>query len=127
MLFAAIAFVLQAAIAVISQSVAATGFMPQPAAMAVGAVHFHGEVAHILHAHDGIGGHVHNPADPRHQDLDDDAPVWSLTCTCAVVPQPAIWAVAFANAGKVERLPQLHLAGIEPEALSRPPSTPDIG
>jgi len=128
MLLAAIAFVVQGASAVISQSAAATGFMPQPAEMAGGGVHFHGQVAHILHEHDGAGaGHVHNSADPRHHDLDDEAPAWSLNCTCAVIPQPAMWTVAFAIAGKVERLPQLHLAGIEPEALSRPPSTPDIG
>jgi len=127
MLLAAFAFLLQGVGTVTAHSAAVVGFMPQPAQVAAGTVHFHGPVAHAAHTHEGHGaGHVHNRADPRNHDIDGDDPIWTLSCVCADVPQPAIWAIAFVVAGKFERLPQLHLAGIEPEGLSRPPSTPDI-
>jgi hypothetical protein len=125
MLFAVIALVLHGAGAIVASAAASIGFMPQPADAVSGSIHFHGQMGHHTHG-DQAPGHVHNPADPDHLDLDHDGQIWSVICTSAIIPMLATCAVAFGAAGTVERVPQQRLTGVKPDGLTRPPSTPSI-
>jgi hypothetical protein len=122
------AFIQQGAMISASQAAASGGFMPQPAAMLSGSVHFHDQLAVNLHVHDGQGpGHVHGPADLDHDESDEaiKAPVCSIGHTSAVMPAVA-YAVVCGVSRAAEHLPQDRLDGVEPDGLSRPPSTPGI-
>ena len=129
MLVAMVAFVQQGAMIAASQAAASGGFMPQPATMLSGSVHFHDHLAVNVHVHGGDkgAGHVHGPADLDHDDSDEamKAPVCSVGHTCAVLPAVA-HAVLCDIVRAVECLPQERLDGVEPDGLSRPPSTPSI-
>jgi hypothetical protein len=129
MLVAMAAFVQQGAMIAASQAAASGGFMPQPATMLSGPVHFHDNLAVNVHVHDGDkgAGHVHGPADLDHDDLDEaiKAPVCSIGHTCAVMPAIA-YAVVCGVGRAAEYLPEDRLDGVEPDGLSRPPSTPGI-
>jgi hypothetical protein len=129
MLVATAAFVQQGAMIAASQAAASGGFMPQPATMLSGSVHFHDSLAVNLHVHDGDkgAGHVHGPADLDHDDSDEAAkpPLCSIGHTCAVLPAVA-HAVLCDIVRADECLPHDRLDGVEPDGLSRPPSTPGI-
>src|SRR5262245_30972067 len=129
MLVAMAAFVQQGAMIAASQAAASSGFMPQPATMLSGSIHFHDNLAVNLHVHDGDkgAGHVHGPADLDHDDSDEaiKAPVCSVGHTCAVMPAVA-HAIVCGVVRAAEYLPHDRLDGVEPDGLSRPPSTPGI-
>jgi hypothetical protein len=124
------AFLQQGVLIAVSQMVATTGSMPEPAVMLAGPVHLHDNLAGHVHAHGGNSevGHVHHPGDLGHDDSDVAVgPFWSLATTSAVLPMWTACAVSFDVVGTVERLPDGHLDGIEPDGLTRPPSTPSMG
>src|SRR5262245_26621644 len=123
------AFIQQGAMIAASQAAASSGFMPQPATMLSGPVHFHDTLAVNVHVHGGHKGpgHVHGPADLDHDDSDEaiKAPVCSVGHTCAVMPAVA-YAVVCGVGRAADHLPHNRLDGVEPDGLSRPPSTPGI-
>jgi hypothetical protein len=129
MLAATAAFVQQGAMIAASQAAASGGFMPQPATMLSGSVHCHDNLAGNVHVHGGHNGagHVHGPADLDHDETDEEgtAPIWSVGHTPAVMPAPACAALCD-RASAAEGLPHGRLDGVEPDGLSRPPSTPGI-
>jgi hypothetical protein len=129
MLVATAAFVQQGAMIAASQAAASSGFMPQPATMLTGSVHFHDELAVNLHVHGGHegAGHVHGPADVDHDDSDEGgaAPICSIGHASALIPA-VVFEVLCSVARAVDWLPHRRLQGVEPEGLSRPPSTPGI-
>jgi hypothetical protein len=129
MLVAMAAFVQQGTMIAASQAAASGGFMPQPATMLSGPVHFHDNLAVNVHVHDGHkgAGHVHGPADLDHDESDEavQAPVCSVGHTCAVLPAVA-YAVLCDVVRAAESLPHGRLDGVEPDGPSRPPSTPSI-
>jgi hypothetical protein len=129
MLAAMVAFVQQGAMIIASQAAAAGDVMPHPATMLSGTVHFHDNLAVNVHVHGGGkgAGHVHGPADVDHDDTDEaiKAPVCSVGHTCAVLPAIA-HAVLCDVVRAAEYLPPKRLDGVEPDGLSRPPSTPGI-
>jgi hypothetical protein len=129
MLAATAAFIQQGAMIAASQAAASGGFMPQPATMLSGSVHFHDDLAGNLHVHggDNRAGHVHGPADLDHDESDEggNTSVCSLGHTSAVMPS-AGYAVFCDAVRAAELLPQARLDGVEPDGLSRPPSTPSI-
>src|SRR5262249_33486288 len=129
MLVAMAAFVQQGAMIAASQAAAAGGVMPQPATMLSETVHFHDNLAGNLHTHGGHkgAGHVHGPADLDHDDAADGGRPrpCSIGPTCAVLPAVA-HAVLCDVVRAAEHLPCDRLDGVEPDGLSRPPSTPGI-
>ena len=83
MLVATAAFVQQGAMIAASQAAASSGFMPQPATMLTGSVHFHDDLAVNLHVH-GVhegAGNVHGPARvaPEHPEWEGKEPFKSAT------------------------------------------------
>jgi hypothetical protein len=129
MLAAMAAFIQQGAMIAASQAAASGGFMPQPATMVSGSVHFHDHLAVNMHVHDGHkgAGHVHGPGDFDHDDSDEviKTPVCSIGLTSAIMPAVA-YIVVCGVIHAAEQLPQDRLDGVEPDGLSRPPSTPGI-
>jgi hypothetical protein len=129
MLAAMVAFVQQGAMIVASQAAAAGGVMPQPATMLSETLHFHDNLAGNVHAHGGHkgAGHVHSPADVDHDESDEGgkAPLCSLGHASAVIPA-VVFEVLYSVARVVDPAPHRRLQGVEPDGLSRPPSTPSI-
>jgi hypothetical protein len=129
MLAAMAAFVQQAAMIIVSQAAAAAGSMPEPAVILGGSVHFHDNLAGHVHAHggDNAAGHVHTAPDPDHSDSDELAatPFCCLSCTSAVLPVAGACALPV-DVVTAEQHADDRLAGVEPDGLSRPPSTPSI-
>src|SRR5215831_17563761 len=85
MLLAVGAFLQQGALIAVSQVVAGTGSMPEPAIILAGPVHLHDNLAGHVHVHggDNRAGHVHHTADFDHDDSDAAVkiPFWSLGST----------------------------------------------
>src|SRR5262249_22345202 len=131
MLVAMAAFLQQTAMIIVSQALASTGFMPQPAVTLSGPIHFHDSLAGNIHVDaggDNAAGHVHTAPDSHHHhDADDttSTSVLSFGCTCVVLPQPVVCVVPFAVAS-VGLAAHGRLEGVEPDRLNRPPSTPSI-
>ena len=130
MLLAVAAFVQQGAMIVASQVAAFSGAMPQPAVVIAGTVHLHDNLAGHVHSHtgDNAAGHVHHHADHDDHDADETGKtlLWSLAGTSAVMPMIEACAVSFALSDLIRGRPQSRLDGVEPDGLSRPPSTPSI-
>ena len=123
MLLAMLGFVQQGAMIAASQARASAGSMIDPAVTLSGPVHYHDDLARHVHVHGSHNsvGHVHNTAD-----IDDaNTPFWSLGYTSAVMPVMAVFAVSF-EMGRVDERPHARLEGVQPDGLSRPPSTPSI-
>jgi hypothetical protein len=114
---------------VVSRAAAAAGIMDDPAVTLSGPVHLHNHLAGHVHAHggDNSAGHVHGGPDPDHRDSDEAAstPFWSLGGASAVLPVAATSGVPLDVVVAGERL-DVRLEGVEPDGLSRPPSTPSI-
>lgn len=125
MLLAAIAFLHQGSLTVASQ--AAAGFMPHPAKTLIGPVRVHGKVAGHVHTHGGgsAAGHTH---DHDQDDMDEPASTlfWALGSLTAVVSQLEAVTVALNVVSAEQRFPSDRRDGVEPDGLSRPPSTPSI-
>jgi hypothetical protein len=129
MLVAALAFVAQSAIIIVSQAAAFSGSMPEPAVVLSGKIHIHGDLAANMHVHGGNNapGHVHSAAEPD----DDDAATgttlfWSLGSTSIVLPVVVTRSVLFEVVGVMRSLPFDRHDGFNPDGPSRPPSTPGI-
>jgi hypothetical protein len=123
MLLAMFAFVQQSALISASLALASAGRMSDPAVTLSGSVHYHNDLARHVHVHarHNSVGHVHDTAD-----IDEaNTPLWSLGCTSAVIPVIAISTGSFEIVRAAER-PHVHLEGIRPDELTRPPSTPSI-
>jgi hypothetical protein len=127
MLAAALAFLVQGTMIAVSETVAASGSMPQPAVMVGGALHYHDGLARHFHVHHGNDspGHVHD-----HADHDDDAAAHaalvSLGAVTADIPA-AMACVPAPVASDAQPCPiQARLEGVRPDGLNRPPSIPDI-
>lgn len=128
MLLAVVAFLQQGVLSVVSQAAAAAGFMPHPAETVIGSVHVHGKVAGHVHTHggDNTAGHTHDH--PNHDDMDEPANTlfWALGSMPAVVSQIVAITIAPTATSAKQGFPSDHRDGIEPDGLSRPPSTPSI-
>ena len=129
MLAAAVAFVQQGAMIIVSQAAAFGGSMPGPAMALSGTVHIHDQLAGHVHMHRGHNapGHVHNTADLDYDGADAGmTPFWSLGCTSAVMPAMETRSVSFYVTSAVRAHPLDRLDGFSPDGLNRPPSTPSI-
>jgi hypothetical protein len=129
MLLAALAFVHQGAISVVSQAAAAMGLMPDPAVTLSGPVHYHGNVTRHVHAHHGDQvGHVHDPFDIDSDDGDKRAasPLCSLGAPSGVLPVAALCPLLFESVVRTALRACDSLTGTDPDPLNRPPSTPSI-
>ena len=129
MLLAAMAFVHQTGLSIVSQAAAAVGLMPEPAVAISEAAHYHGNLARHVHTHHGDQlGHVHGPSVPDPDDTDLQAS--ALLCIAGVSPAlaasdaPAMTAPK--SIGRVSLPAHRILSGIDPSRLNRPPSTPSI-
>ena len=128
MLLGMVAFVQQGAMIAASQALASIGSMPDPAVTLRGLVHYHNDMAGHVHVHGGgsAAGHIHKTADLDHQDTDEaHTPFWSLGCTSAVIPAMPVCTVSFVAVSADEGA-HVHLKGVDPAGLNRPPSTPSI-
>lgn len=126
MLLAALAFLHHGSFAVASQAAAAAGFMPQPAETMIGSVHMHGKVAGHVHTHGGgnAAGHTH---DHDQDDMDPASTLfWALGSLTAVLSQMEAVTVALNVVSAEQGFPSDRRDGVEPDGLSRPPSTPSI-
>ena len=127
MVLAAIAFVQQGAATAVSQAAAATGLMPDAAVTLGGEVHYHGDLARHVHAHDGEHtGHTHHPSDPDNVDTPGHPSVSSLGIVSAVIPDAAVCSLVSPRAFSILLPAHAPLTGAEPDGLNRPPSTPSI-
>ena len=129
MALAVIAFVQQGAITAVSQAAAATGLLPDPAVTLSGQVHYHGDLARHVHAHNGEqAGHVHDPLDADSDNADPRVhpSVCSLGIVSAVIPVGMACPVVSSSASRIVLAPHDPLIGAESQRLSRPPSTPSI-
>jgi hypothetical protein len=129
MLAATAAFIQQGAMIAASQAAASGGFMPQPATMLSGPVHLHDNLAGNLHVHGSHNGagHVHGPLDLDHDESDEGGKMLLWSCGHISAVMPAAACAVFCDVVRaVECLPQARLDGVEPDGLSRPPSTPGI-
>lgn len=127
MFLAISALLLQNVVISVSQAAALSGILPEPAVVLNSSMHYHGHLAGHVHEHDGDSGegHVHSPSAP-----DDDggfAPsVSTLFGVFAALPVFTALAHPSDFIGLVQ-LPRSEKAdGIDPGALTRPPSTPSI-
>ena len=126
MFMAIAAFVLQGVLIYVSQAEAAVGAMPKPSVTLNGSLHYHDQLAGNIHSHGGDTrqGHVHDGPD-----LDDDSGsylAWSIFGSSIAWPEPPVLGSPFDLLGFVELPPMQTLHGVEPEALTRPPSTLSI-
>jgi len=127
MVLAAIAFVQQGAATAVSQAAAATGLMPDAAVTLSGEVHYHGDLARHVHAHNGEhAGHTHHPSDPDNVDTPGHPSVCSLGIVSAVIPDAAVCSLVSPRAFSILLPAHALLTGAEPDGLNRPPSTPRI-
>ena len=127
MLLGMVAFVQQGAMIAASQALASIGSMPDPAVAVRGLVHYHNDLAGHVHVHGrSVAGHIHKTADVDHQDTDEaHTRVWSLGCASAVIPMMPVCIASFV-AVSAEESAHVHLKGVAPAGLNRPPSTPSI-
>lgn len=129
MFLAISAFLLQNVVISVSQASALSGVLPEPAVVLNGSMHYHGHLAGHVHEHDGSSGegHVHSPSTPDHDDDSGFAPSVS-TLFGVFVALPVFMALAHPSdfIGLVQLLRSEKADGIDPGALTRPPSTPSI-
>jgi hypothetical protein len=122
MVVAISAFVLQSALILVSQALAAVEIMPQPSVTLSGSAHFHDQLSGHVHDHgSNAEGHIHDGPD-----TDKDGGLnlcWSIFGASIIFPAPVALARSFDLLGLVE-LPAVQTAdGIEPGGLIRPPRT----
>src|SRR5215212_11491234 len=126
MVLAAIAFVQQGAATAVSQAAAAIGLMPDAAVTLSGEVHYHGDLARHVHAHNGDhAGHTHHPSDtdPDNPDKPGHPSICSLGIVSAVIPDAAVCSLVSPRAFSILLPAEAPLTGAEPDGLNRPPST----
>jgi hypothetical protein len=138
MFLAIAAFMLQGVMVSVSQAAAATGMLPEPAVTLSGSLHYHGQLAGHVHDHgdesaaghvhhEGAAGHVHGVPEPDHDDQSTDfSSYWSIFSASIAIPTVL---TVIPSSGFVERIglpSRLKADGVEPAALTRPPSTLSI-
>ena len=126
MFVALAAFLLQGVLVSVSQAKAAVGIVPEPAVTLSGSVHYHDQLAGLVHSHAGDTkqGHVHDGPD-----LDDDSgPCLAISMFASSIAwfAPPVLESPFDLIGFAELPAVQALTGIEPDALTRPPSTLSI-
>lgn len=130
MILATLALVLQTVLVWNSQMAAALGSMPQPAVVITGALHYHDALAGNVHDHEGGEGHVHHAPDADHDDnhLDKAGCVSICSLFAASISFPSTAQVALPYGVALDRdVPSSEWAqGIDPAALTRPPSISSI-
>jgi hypothetical protein len=125
MLLAALCFIVQATLIMVSRAGAAVGSMPQPGVMLADALHYHDDLARHVHSHGGGAGHVHLPAD---QDDGTEPSQVMTTLGAMFIAAPDIPAglTLPVTSAAASCLFEKQLDGFEPVTPSRPPSTLDI-
>jgi hypothetical protein len=132
MFLAIFAFMVQGVLVWNSQMAAATGLLPEPAVTISGSVHYHDALAGNVHDHAGENGegHVHDVSTVDH---DDDhmkqtgcVSICSLFVASVSFPSIASVAAPASVATAIDVPPSERRPGIDPAALTRPPSTSSI-
>lgn len=130
MILATLALVLQTVLVWNSQMAAAFGSMPQPAVMITGALHYHDALAGNVHDHAGGEGHVHHAPDADHDDDHFDkarcVSICSLFAASISFPSAAQVALPYGVAVRRDAPSSEWSQGIDPAALTRPPSISSI-
>ena len=127
MLMAAIAFPFHVGMMISAQAANVTGFKFEPAVSVSGPVHQHGVLGAIhLHSGNNAAGHVHDPDADRDDQNSDPIQFWSLGCSAAVMPTLNSVKMMVSVEAVLSTLEASRLEGIDPAAMHRPPSTPDI-
>jgi len=120
------AFLLQGVLISISQAAAAAGTMLEPAVTLSGSLHFHDHLAGHVHDHgdDAAEGHVHDGSGSDHEDEAGNSKMsWTIFGSSIAIPTAVALIRSSDLLGRVE-LPAGRTAdGVEPAALTRPPST----
>ncbi|MDP2359022.1 MAG: hypothetical protein Q8M31_23595 [Beijerinckiaceae bacterium] len=132
------AFMLQGVMVSVSRAAAATGMMPEAAVTLSGSLHYHGQLAGHVHDHgdESAAGHVHHEGASGHvhgapeQDHDDQSAgfssYWSIFTASIAIPTVLTVIPSSEFVGRIGLPSRLRADGIEPAALTRPPSTLSI-
>jgi hypothetical protein len=122
------AFMLQGVLISISQVAAATGTMLEPAVTLSGSLHYHDQLAGHVHDHGGESavGHVHDVPGSDHEEPGGLTSSWSIFSSSIAIPVVAGLIRSADLVRRVELPPRLTTDGVEPAALTRPPSTLSI-
>jgi len=132
------AFMLQGVMISVSQAAAVTGMLPEPAVTLSGSLHYHGQLAGHVHDHgsESAVGHVHDERAPGHAhdapgpDHDDpttgSSSFWSIFSSSIAIPAVAGLIRSSDLVRRVGLPSRVTTDGVEPAALTRPPSTLSI-
>lgn len=132
MFLAIFAFMVQGVLVWNSQIAAATGSLPEPAITISGSVHYHDVLAGNVHDHAGDNneGHVHDASTVDHDDdhINQAGCVSICSLFAASVSFPSIDGVLAppSVAITIDAPPSEWRSGVDPAALTRPPSTSSI-
>ena len=129
MFVATLAFLMQSALVFVSQVEAASGVMPQPAVTLNGSLHYHDQLAGLVHDHgsDHDNGHVHDPSAPDEDpDQANCVSICSLFAASMSFTADLAWVAPLKFSERVGQRPFRERAGTDPAALIRPPSISSI-
>ena len=128
-------FMLQGVMISVSQAAAVNGALSDPAVTLSGSLHYHGQLAGHVHDHGdkGAAGHVHDEHAAGHvqhapgSDHEDpgagSSESWSIFGSSIAIPTVAALTPSSDLIGRVGLPSRLEADGVEPAALTRPPST----
>lgn len=120
------AFMLQGVLISISQAAATTGTMLEPAVTLSGSLHYHDQLAGHVHDHGGEGavGHVHDGLGSDHEDPGaGSSSSWSIFSSSITIPTVVATIPSSDLVSRVGLPTRVSADGVEPAALTRPPST----
>jgi hypothetical protein len=130
MIVATLALVVQTVLVWNSQVAAAFGAMPQPAVTINGALHYHDALAGNVHEHGGGDGHVHHAPDANHDgdhlDKAGCVSICSLFAASISFPTAGHVALPYSVAIHLDAPRSEWMQGVDPAALTRPPSISSI-